>query len=203
MTSSFKLSKRFQEADTWSFGSWDEHYIRPWGECHPDFVAIPIGHPEGVKVCVRRRRDDGSTFEHNPNIHKHPSEWNGLHRNKFNLYDPTVTSPIQDYEPHHPADRRAPNEDLLVNNDHLHRDIRYNGTGLDALRTPETRCDGSVQKYDQYAFDHNPLAPPKYDVTRLHQPYLLWRSAQEYHRGESSDSVHSRHHDLYHNDRIV
>lgn len=36
------------------YGEWHEHYILPWGDCHPDYTAIPVGKPMGVKVCKRR-----------------------------------------------------------------------------------------------------------------------------------------------------
>lgn len=46
------------------YGPWYDHYIRPWGECHPDYTGIPIGKSTGVKVCVRT---ENRTAE-NPNL---------------------------------------------------------------------------------------------------------------------------------------
>lgn len=54
MSSSFRLCKRKGECNVWSFGDQSDHYIREWGDCHPDFVAVPIGHPDGIKVCIRK-----------------------------------------------------------------------------------------------------------------------------------------------------
>ena len=131
MTSSFRLQKRFEERDNWSFDEspvgYGDVYIRPFGECHPDFKAHPIGHPEGVKVCVRRPK---------PPVNTKPVE-NGFFRYSYNLYDPKARKPTQMYNPTAPIDRRIPNESYLVSKDYISRGTRFNSTGLEALRTPE------------------------------------------------------------------
>lgn len=38
-----------------NFGPWWDHYVRPFGKCHPDFDTHVIGDDvRGVKVCTRR-----------------------------------------------------------------------------------------------------------------------------------------------------
>jgi len=38
------------------FGPWYDHYVRPFGKCHPDFLTTIINGDDarGVKVCTRR-----------------------------------------------------------------------------------------------------------------------------------------------------
>jgi hypothetical protein len=127
-----------------------DQYIRPWGECHPDFEAHPIGHPEGVKVCTRRAKPPVPTSK--------AYRQNGLHRYRMNLYDPTIEKPIQQYNPDAPVNRRIPNENYLVTKDYISRDIRFNATGLEGLRTPKCVADsnsvcGRQRRFIQYAND--------------------------------------------------
>lgn len=60
MSSSYHLAQRYNEANKWNKFSkvLGDTYIRPFGECHPDFIAHPIGpykNPkDAIKMCVRK-----------------------------------------------------------------------------------------------------------------------------------------------------
>jgi hypothetical protein len=204
MTSTFLLKKRFEKKDVWSFGDksaplggWEDHYVRPYGECHPDYMAMPIGHPTGVKVCVRKY--DGPTPE-DPN--KIAYENNGYHRGTVNLYDTKTDNPTQEWNPDYYSDRRVKWEGQLVHDDYLRWQPRYNGTGIRLVHAPTEGRD-TGRPYYQYAYSYTPLEDPrtgartatsknqsvpmiKYDVTRLHQPYPQWKAEQE-HMGVNQD----------------
>ena len=77
MSSSLYLKRRDQD-----FGPWYDHYVSPWAECHPNYAAIPLRKPDGVKVCIKV----ANTVAHNTpitayrrvsdavNMYGHPSE---------------------------------------------------------------------------------------------------------------------------------
>lgn len=198
MTSTFLLNKRFEQAKTWSFGDgcdplggWEDHYVRPWGECHPDYTAIPIGHPTGVKVCVRRY--DGPCPA-NPN--EVARDNNGYHRGSVNLYDTRANYPTQEWNPDYYHDRRMRWEGQLLHDDYPRWQTRYNGTGIRLMHAPAEGRDAG-HPYFQYAYSFTPLEDPKtglrtacsptqnvpmvkYDVTRLHQAYPQWKDEQKY-----------------------
>jgi hypothetical protein len=49
-------NKRLTDSDArrWDFGPWYDHYIKPFGNCHPNFNTTVIGGEGGVKVCTRK-----------------------------------------------------------------------------------------------------------------------------------------------------
>jgi len=61
-------------------------YIRPYGECHPDFISTPINHPAGARICVRKAVVEN---QHPPVRFKSSSETVVL-KNKKNLYSSTL-----------------------------------------------------------------------------------------------------------------
>jgi hypothetical protein len=202
MTSSYLLKKRFENAKTWSFGNadsplggWEDHYIRPYAECHPDYEALPIEHPMGVKVCVKRKiveELDQSRCLNNTIA----SETNGYHRGSVRLYDPQANYPVQKWNPSFYADRRIPWEGQALHNDYLRWQSKYSGTGVKLVHAPAEGRD-TGHPYYQYAYSYTPYedpatglrtatspaqsAPfPKYDVTRLNQAYPQWKAEQKY-----------------------
>jgi hypothetical protein len=191
MTSSYLLQQRFAHGKDWRFGNPDapyrgmeDHYLRPWGECHPDYEANPIGTPTGAKVCVRRpfRRETTPTPQ-------------GYFRGSVNLYAPQDRVPSQKWNPYPYHDRRIPWEGQLVRDGYVDLPTRYNGTGIGLVATPaELNPNDEPFLHFPYSFmpDEDPrtglrtatswkqqIPPPKYDITRLNQPYDLWVREQE------------------------
>lgn len=190
MSSSYLLKKRREMRDpngelTWSvskfgdpnnaLGGWEDHYITPGHthECHPDYEAIPIGNPYGFMVCKKKKYPNGKGFDsvHNP---IDPSQFNGYNKYMADLYRPWRETEIQITDPYGYYDRVVPNESMLHQRDYLAREIRYDGIGVNPLRTPGNR------KYMEYGFDYTKNPPYKYDVTQLHQKYPIWKEEQIY-----------------------
>lgn len=211
MTSSVYIKKRLEQPNLWSFGGlpgetmggWEDHYVRTFGECHPDFTAIPLGHVDGVKVCVRRtdtcerRFGDTAFLEQKAREQEQQGYW----RASVNLYDPTLSAPVQKWNPQYFSSRRMPGEQDLLRADYLRWPVKYNATGIKLMHSPHQGPDVN-QPYEQYGYSFTPkencdpfsdtwdprvatspsqsLPEIKYDVTRLHQPYTLWKSEQKY-----------------------
>lgn len=214
MSSSFRLLRRYQEGNEWSFGPMEDHYVRPWGDCHPDFYQIPIGNPDGVKICVRKNpqyvNSIGTTpATHDPEsitspppppsaISTHAAE-NTPQYNKFtaDLYNPTRRVADQMYNPYPYYARRAPDEEYNLSNDVIRAAIRFNGTGLDPTRTPGTvPGDGP---FFEYGLDHVSVPPPHWDGTQLHQRRPIWESRHNYlHAGLMHDANLQREYELLH-----
>jgi len=173
-TSSSRIAHRKQEALQWTFGPEEDHYIRPFNECHPDFMAIPIGHPNGVKICVRRKDKLGHNPQNPPPCKGHPS---GVFKFRPDLYDPDAPAPIQLANPWGLDERRVPNEEYYLRNGYFRVPLNYDGIGAQYTRTPAPE-NAPGEKYSEYAWDYVSIPPPKYDVTKLHQPYDKWKSAQ-------------------------
>jgi hypothetical protein len=52
---SYKTELRKQYPHLFDFGPWYDHYVQPFGKCHPDFNTVVLGNdPRGVKVCMRK-----------------------------------------------------------------------------------------------------------------------------------------------------
>nr|QBK86390.1 MAG: uncharacterized protein LCMAC102_01850 [Marseillevirus LCMAC102] len=206
MTSSWALTKRKEMADVWnvsnfgnpenSLGGWEDHYIINGAcrECHPDFEAIPIGNPYGFMVCKRRKfpvkpnnmidaskYPDGMSLDvpHDP---IDPSQFNGYNKYMADMYRPWRTTQIQLSNPYNYYDRTTPNEALLHQKDYLAREIYYSGNGIKPVHTPGQR------KYSEYGYSFTNSPPYKYDVTRLHQAYPVWKDTQIYH-GDSQEEM--------------
>jgi hypothetical protein len=216
MTSSFKIQQRLREGNLWKFGladsqmgGQDDSYLRSYGECHPDFMAIPIGNPTGVKMCVRRVDPYGRRFGETPTINATKElvdqKLNGYWRASPNLYDPRIQKPVQLWNPDAFPDRRTPYEQDLLRDDYLRWPVKYNGNGINLNRAPAEGKD-TGHAYYQYGDDFTPMEDhetgrriatsmkdnvprPKYDITRLVQPYPIWKRAQSAHgRGQAANS---------------
>jgi hypothetical protein len=194
MSSSFRLLQRRKQQNIFGQKTWyvgdpgrplggdEDHYIRSFGDCVPGFEAYPIGNPEGVKLCVRRQGSSGCYLGDKLQVdNPHPSDYNGYNKYQADLYDPRKKTEVQMYNPQRYGDRRTPFEPEFIQKDYLRLPIKFNGTGLNPTKTPNT--DG--YKYYEYAYDRSP-PPPKYDVTRGIQPYPIWKARNEYHYGDQS-----------------
>jgi hypothetical protein len=222
MTSSFIISN-IDKRKEWKnrplkgspLGGLEDTYIRMNGNCHPDFKAYPIGNPWGTKMCVRRAESDGR--EIGSALHQKAKEiiedGQGYHRGSVNMYDPRIKTPVQDWNPQYYADRRTPWEQDLLRRDYLHWPLRYSGTGIQLLHTPP-ELDDTGKPYFEYGYSFTPVEdpktgmrvatswkdvvpPPKYDLTRLHQPYPVWKDENAY-LGHPKDKL-----DTVHNQRII
>lgn len=186
MTSSWALTKRKEMKDVWAIsnfgdddnalGGWEDHYIVNGAqrECGPNFEAVPIGNPYGFMICRRKKRKDGRGMDVPP-VMIDPSEYNGYHKFSPDLYRPWRKTAIQITNPDNYYDRTTPNEAFLHQRDYLAREIKYNGTGVDPIHTPGPR------RYNEYGYSYTNGAPYKFDVTRLHQPYPIWKTDKIYH----------------------
>lgn len=187
MTSSWLLKNKKLHGDRWAIsnfgdpnnalGGWEDHYIIPGGtkECHPDFVAHPIGSPYGFMICARRKFPNGQGLESGngcpaPQI----ANLNGYHKYSADLYDPTKQTQSQMYNPYDYYKRTVPDEEYYHRFDYLAREISYDGTGVKPVRTPGPR------KYNEYGFSYTSQPPYKYDIQRLHQAYPIWKEEQQY-----------------------
>jgi hypothetical protein len=205
MTSSFIIKKLDENKRLWgpqlptsTLGGIEDRYLKIQGDCHPDFTATPIGHPLGAKLCVRRQdtcgRAIGDTLE--KHAKQEVRDTNGYFRGCVNLYDVRQRYPTQDWNPQYYSDRRTPWEADLVRSDHIHDPIRYNGTGIELLRTPHQLLDKDNKYYEyklsftpvedrktgmRVATSWNDVVPPyKYNVTKLHQDFVSWKRETEY-----------------------
>lgn len=120
MTSSLKLALRNDRSlrGNFDFGPWYDHYIRPFGKCHPDFDTVVLGcDPRGVKVCKRRQ-----TFTPSRRSFEGPV----LYRYTRQMYDFNPLPLIRfDSFPQQP-----PNEAYNILNDYYKLDHNFNGTGV-------------------------------------------------------------------------
>ena len=227
MTSSFIVKKLAEDPAMWTYslpnsplGGMEDRYLRLSGECHPDFLAMPIGTPEGAKMCVRKldscgRHIGGTIRQHTSSVIE---DSQGYRRGSVDMYDVHAKRPEQRWNPQYYSDRRIPWEQDLLRADYIHWPIRFSGTGIETLRIPLERNDGFTGDiiegngpYFQYAYAFTPeedretgmrtatswsdtVPPPKYDVTRLHQPYPIWKREHEQvcNPQDWRDTVHQR-----------
>src|SRR5690349_14472162 len=157
MTSSFILSQLEKRGGGGSYslpgsplGGMEDAYIKLQGNCHPDFITIPIGRPNGVKQCVRKPG-------HKPNtrigdaLHEDAKELmnrsQGYHRASPRLYDPHSNFPVQEWNPQYYSDRRMPWEQDLLRKDYQRWPMTYSGTGIHTLRAPAELRDKGKPYY--------------------------------------------------------
>ncbi|HMP28542.1 MAG TPA: hypothetical protein PKD85_03020 [Saprospiraceae bacterium] len=195
-----------KQRDLWTYankdaplGGLEDRYIRINGNCHPDFVSVPIGDVNGAQLCVRKPPQcDGETQEdllraRGQNLIDRSQ---GYHRGVLNLYDVKPQVPTQQVNPQYYSDRRIPYEADLVRRDILRRPLKYSGTGINPLRTPHQLQDAK-HRYWEYAYTYTPVEDsitgmrvadkldetepvPKYDITKLHQAYPIWKNESAY-----------------------
>lgn len=202
MTSTFVLKNINQQKDLWTYanpgstlGGLEDRYIKINGNCHPDFVSVPIGSVYGAQMCVRKQEpcgQDAVRARGEALINK--SE--GYHRGVLNLYDVRPIVPTQQVNPQYYSDRRTPWDADLVRRDILRRPLRYSGTGINTLRTPH-QLEDAKERYWEYSYTFTPkedpetgmrvatkldqtVPVPKYDITKLHQAYPIWKNESAY-----------------------
>lgn len=203
MSSSLMLSKRRQmmTADgknkLWSFGDpnnplggWEDHYITPGHthECHPNYKAHPIGNKYGFMVCVKRKDENGRNIDQGSCADV--SKYNGYHKFSSRLYDVSdpAAPPIQDFNPDSYDQRRMPYEAHFIQRDYVSRPFAYNGTGVRPVHTPGREKNERGTGFQEHGFSYTTNPPYKYDVTRLEQPYPVWK-AERLRAGVSQESL--------------
>ena len=163
------------------------------GNCSPGFTAVPIGSPSGTKLCVRqldpcgRRMGDTLHLAAKQNIRK----GQGYYRGVLRLYDVQADTPDTPWNPQYYSSRRVPYEADLERADLLKRQMAYSGSGIRPLRIPHELKDAD-KPYWSYGLSYTPIedpetgmrdgtkmsqavAPPKWDINRLHQVYPRWK----------------------------
>jgi hypothetical protein len=167
MTSSFRLQQRKKD-NLWNFGPYWTHYIKdqPGADCYPGDTAIPIGQPDGVKVCIKTPEAKSNYLQYITQ-----PELQGYNRFSADLYDPTkkVATQISDLWKY--KWRRMPNEPYNISHDYVRLPIKYNSTGTEALY----QLDKNNVPFYFYGVDEINKPEENYDVTRLHQLSSLYR----------------------------
>ena len=214
MTSSFTIQNLMNQKQAWTYaatpnaplGGLEDRYIRLNGNCHPNFVSVPIGNVYGAQMCVRKPDTNATspacanTSEIGDTMFRKSEEViqnsQGYHRGMTNLYDVKQRLPTQQINPQFYSDRRTPYDADLVRRDYLHHQLNYNGTGIKTLRTPH-QLEDAAAPYWEYDFSFLPredpqtgmrtatswsqtVPPPKWDITKLHQTYPVFKREHEY-----------------------
>lgn len=173
--------RKEQPGDPWDFGPYWTHYVRPFGECWPGDVAVPIGGEGGVKVCLKRqyvatrqgipekylppKSEQTEAFVQKDTLLENAKKGktiNGLYKS-YNLYYPSAEFQNRPFNPWPEGgmDRRE-----MISKDYIKVPIRYNTTGFDNMRQI------SGQEF-AYGWEVVPNPPPvNFDVTRLHSSIL-------------------------------
>ena len=190
MTSSADLSYRLKHNPipidgSGPLGGWEDTYITPGHthECHPDFVATPIGDiPYGFLVCQRKKTSQGLPPEmvHRQSTQRHTTRegWgsNSIYTQSYDLYDDTPGAHPQRTQlggqPRHLYDRRPPNQAQLQGADYYRDPLKYRGIGVERLDTRVGDFGHQEHKY------YHSTPPPRYDITHAVQPYGLWKREQ-------------------------
>ena len=125
MSSSFLLYKRRQEKDIWTIpGPEEAHYVRAFGECHPEYTALPIGNPDGVKICIRSAPEIPESPGPDPEITK-----SRYYKFASRLYEPANPEPVQMRNPTAYDDRFGPNRGFYLSEDYYRPAVKYDGIG--------------------------------------------------------------------------
>ncbi len=205
MTSSFTITKLNEQKQNWVYasngatlGGLEDRHIRISGNCHPDFVSVPIGSAQGAQLCVRRTdqcgAEIGTTLMNQTD--RTIEESQGYNRACVNLYDVHQKLPTQQLNPYPYSSRRMPYDADLFRRDYIHAPLNYSGTGIKALRTPAELGD-TGHPYLEYAMSFTPqedpatgmrtatswnqnVPVPKYDVTQLHQRWPIQKNETAY-----------------------
>lgn len=200
MTSSADLAYRLKHNPipvdgTGPLGGWEDSYITPGHthECHPDFVATPIGDsPYGFLVCQRKKTPNGHVLEHakrgsRVGIHATPHQTNQRYRpiledrgyaltQSHHVYDAKRKAHASRTDlggqPRYLPDRRPLHQAHLQGVDYNKDCIRYRGIGIEKIETYPGQFSHQENKY------YHSAPPPKYDITHTVQPYDLWKREQ-------------------------
>lgn len=189
MTSSARYQKRFEEATKyglWQFGGNLDHYIKVNGECHPNFISIPLGSPTGPKICMKDPRVDaqvlasrsqaampvkfgtkttGSLYDEEDNKYASQSMW--AKKDGWSKELKAAASRKQMYDPYinrFPEGREYDIKELGV----FRVEVPYDGIG------DQPATDIGVRAYPIY------LGPPQNpDYTRFHGPSMKFPELAE------------------------
>lgn len=203
MTSSADLHRRLKYQQikvdgSGPLGGWEDAHIKPGhtSECHPDFIATPIGDsPYGFIVCQRKKDlQDGNPLEgasrmkgkkygihatpHQPHQRYRPilSDQGYVVSQSHNLIDerPGAHNYRNDLggQPLHMPDRRPPHQAHLQGVDYYRDPIRYRGVGIEKISTVPGQFIHEENKY------YHSAPPSRYDITHFAQPYDLWKREQ-------------------------
>lgn len=187
-----KLKSGSFRADTESdgIGGLSDNYMTPGGthECHPDFVATPIGKdPYGFLIC--RRKKDLHSAPQEVTYSKYSPILSDVSHTTNQTYDLFSNDPNQEPrrtrlggQPLALRDRRLPNQAHLQGSDYYRDPVLYRGTGIERLEKP---IGALGYRENKYYFSR---PPPAYDVTFAVQPYELWKREQSL-RGNLSQDI--------------
>jgi hypothetical protein len=159
MSSSYRLKRR-KEDGVWDFGPFWSHYVKPFNECYPGDLAIPIGNENGVKVCIRKEYLEQNKPKKDSLLEKSRKgeKVNGLYKS-YNLYHPSAEFQNR---PFNPWPEGGMDRQTLIANDYVKVPIRYNTTGFDNMR----QISGEEFAYGWEVVDYP--QPVNFEVTRLH-----------------------------------
>jgi hypothetical protein len=168
-------------------GGWEDAYMINGGhrECHPDFIATPIGpDPNGFLVCQRKKTVGGNGFETNikPKLFSHAKEGishndpSKMYTQTYNLYS-DVPNTKPNISPNGGQslkfeDRRLPFQAHLQGAGYFRDATKFRGIGTEKI---DALPGEFGYKENKYYFS---APPPLYDVTQGVQPYELWRREQ-------------------------
>jgi hypothetical protein len=171
--------------------TWSDNYMINGAhrECHPDFIATPIGEsPHGFLVCQRKidqqkglppeviRKELITNFQAYPsNLETEGSRLTKFSQS-FDMYDSTPNAhPRNTFlggQPRKFEDRRVPYQATLQGSDYYRDSVKYRGIGVEPINHVPGMFGYKENKYYYSA------PPPKYDVTHGVQPYNMWRREQ-------------------------
>ena len=190
MSGSYLLKKRLTLPDSMSvvldvgttLGGLGDSYMVNGGhrECHPDFVATPIGDgPHRFLVCQRKKEEIPVNVTNYMREDVCAPEMinNRIYTQSHNLYDsnrnalPGITR--AGGQPLALQDRRYPYQQHFQGQDYYRDGIKYRNNGTEKVNTALPGDFG--YKENKYYFSS---APPVYDVTQLVQPFPLWKREQ-------------------------
>lgn len=201
MSSSYALSlkKKDEERLKIKGAVYGDIYIRPYGECHPDFVSIPINHPHGPRVCIRKTVADNqsppirsSSDKAYTNLINTRDETMQKYSYSKNLYSVTdqlsrdrtrnVKNAVDVYE-------KAPNQDYLVERKYFRwekqqnplgfpNELWYtNGRSIPPTETRDVFNVSDIREGNDNIKSSNPIPQPYYEN------YSQLTSTQSQHRG--------------------
>lgn len=184
MSGSADLYRRLKNRDIMIDGSdglsgFSNVYITPGGthECHPDFVATPIGtDPYGFLVC--RRKIVNEPVKRAPFMKYHLTN-SDTTVSKVQTYDLYSSDPnaqprrtLLGGQPLELQDRRLPNQAHLQGVDYYRDPVLYRGIGIENLEKDIGQFGYRENKY----FFSRPMA--KFDINFAVQPFDLWKREQ-------------------------
>jgi len=197
MSGSAELHKRLRDPHAVSVGagsylqSWSDNYMINGAhrECHPDFIATPIGEsPYGFLVCQRKidpttglppesmRKEMITNFQAYPNNLETEGSRLSKFTQTFDMYDSRSNSlPATTFlggQALQFEDRRVPFQATLQGSDYYRECIKYPGIGVEPINHVPGMFGYRENKYYYSA------PPPRSDITQAVQPYPMWSREQ-------------------------